>query len=541
MTASRVVTELARFEARRLWRHPALIGGVLVTVYTLYVHSDLSQAPVLNRLSYQLAWPMVFLAAGVYLALGSAASRRHGIDNLESLDALPTDSATNNLGIGLAFASPVFVGMALQLSFLVPRLFDSPVTSIVWSELLTGSAAVAMGAAAGLAIGWGFRWQWALPIGGVLAAAVVTTVWWYDSGYLLGRNTPWLAPVVAADWNQYANEQMYRPSVAHLIYVVLLAAGLGALAAIRGRSSRGKLVASAVATCLLVLSSLAGVAQLQVPGPVDEAVRRAAFMPAGGDYVCQSRGMVTYCAYRTYESWIEEWAAQIEPVLALLPSDVSARPLEVRQQVSYFVDEDALPQEGDIRTGLWWSRQPTDEMDISHPLNLSLAAAGWAVGLPTHEQLVVRTTVGDQLVVEELVDLSSVSSDKNVNYQGCSSHGQARALAALWYATQASVESIEGLRFQISSVRYQGVLPNENLAIDLGYLQPSSSVWYFRREAHVAMTMADLPASQVAGTLARRWSEVTDPSTTTEEIADWFGVRVPAMDMPDDSWMLPCR
>ncbi|MEX0700246.1 MAG: hypothetical protein WD651_15510 [Acidimicrobiia bacterium] len=537
----RVITQLARFEARRLWRNPALIGGVLITVGALYQNSDLSRAPVLNRLSFLLAWPMLLMAGGVYLTLGTAASRRHGVDNLEGLDALPTDSATNNLGIGLAFISPVLVGIALQLSFVVPRLFDSPVASIVWSELLAGPATVALGATAGLAVGWGFRWQWTLPIVGLIAVAAVTTAWWAESGYLLGRYTPWLSPVADSSSNQYAFEQMYRPSVSHLTYVVLLAGGLGALAAIRGRSLRGKVIASTLAGGLLVLSALAGSAQLQEPTPAEEATRRAAYIPTSGDYVCQKRGLVTYCAYRTYVPWIEEWAAQIEPVLALVPSEASDRPLEVRQQVSYFVDEDVLPQEGDIRTGLWWSREPLDQMDIAHPLNLSLAAAGWAVGLPTHEQLVVTSMDGEELVVEKVDDPSSVSPDGNVRYQGCSSHGQARAVAALWYASQASVESIQGLRFQVSPERYQGVSPNENLGIDIGYLQPSSSVAYFRRETHVALAMAELPPSQVAGTLARRWSEVTNRATTTEEIADWFGVRIPAMTTPDDSWMLPCH
>lgn len=505
----RVVAEIARFEARRLWRHPALIGAVAITIYQLYQRSDLTRAPVLNRLSYQLAWPMLLLAGGIYLALGNAASRRHGVDNLEGQDALPTVAATNNVGVGLGFVSPLLVGVALQMGFLVPRLFDRPVTSMIWTEFLTGPATLALGAAAGLAVGWGLRWRGALPVFGVGAVAVITTLWWAESGTLFGPYTPWLGPVPGLDSTYGAFEQSHRPSDLHMGYVLALAGFFAALAAIRGRRLSGKLTLSGAAIAMLALAAWVGTAQLRELTPAEGATRRSPYLPATGDYVCEERGALTLCAYHGYESWIEEWAAQIEPVLALVPPEVAGRPLEVRQQVTYFIDEDVLPQKGDIRTGLVWSRRPVDSEGIAHPLNLSLAIAAWGVGLPTG-------TEGQ-----------------------CSASGQGRAVAALWYAIQASPEAAEGLRLLVDPAPYR--LPiSQDFPVPVGYLQPSSGVSYLRSDAEAAMAIARLPQPHVAETLAQRFTEVTDPATTGEEVAAWFGIPWPQLTVWDDTEEQAC-
>ena len=506
----RVVAEIARFEARRLWRHPALIGAVAVTAYELYQRSDLSGAPVLNRLSYQLAWPMLLLAGGIYLALGNAASRRHGEHNLEGLDALPTVAATNSVGVGLAFVSPLLVGVALQMGFLVPRLFDRPVTWMIWTEFLTGPATLALGAAAGLAMGWGLRWRGALPVFGVGVVAVITTLWWAESGTLFGPYTPWLGPVPGLDSTYGALEASHRPSDFHLGYVLALAGFFAALASIRGRRVSGKLALSGAAIAMLLLAAWAGTTQLRELTSVEEATRRAPYLPASGDYVCEERGTLTLCAYHGYEAWIDEWAAQIEPVLALVPPEVAGRPLEVRQQVTYFVDEDVLPQEGDIRTGLWLSRAPVDAALIPYPLNLSLAVAAWSVGLPTGTE------------------------------SPCFASGQGRAVAALWYAIQASPESAEGLRILVDPAPYRRPV-SENFPVPLGYLQPAFGVRYLRSDAEAALAIARLPQPQVAETLAQRFSEVTDPATTGEEVAAWFGISWPRLTPWDDTEDQVCR
>jgi hypothetical protein len=517
-----------------------MILGVVVTAYELYQQVDWSRAPVLNRDSYTSAWPMIFLAAGALFAIGSAANRRHRVENDEGLRGLPVSPSTQATGVGLAFVSPLLVGMLMQGTVIGIRLMDGPVTSVVWSELLTGPITVALGAAAGLAVGYGLRSPLALPLAAIGFGGAVVTVWWGDSGYLLGPYTPWLAPVTSLDWNQYAYEQAYRPSGEHLAYLLLLTGLLSAAATIRGRGGRGRLFSGAAVVLLLAGIVLAGLVQLAELTPSEEAARQARYLPVTADYVCDQRGTVTYCAYPGYEGWIDEWAAQVEQVIASIPSEAAARPFEIHQQVPYFNDDDSsTEQAGDIRAGMWWSRRPVDASLVAHPLGMALATAGWAVGFPT-EDLPVRIGVVDDEVVAEAVDDPAVVDPDEIYYRSCQSDGQARAVAALWFAANASPASAEGLRFLASGQRYGGVSDDENFAIDLGYRQPASSVIYFRKDAQLALALFDVPAIAIGDTLALRWDEVTDPATAAEELADWFGLSVTQMSPADHMDSIPC-
>jgi hypothetical protein len=284
---------------------------------------------------------------------------------------------------------------------------------------------------------------------------------------------------------------------------------------------------------------LAGSAQLNELTPAQEEARRASFDPVTGDYVCQQQGTVTYCAYAGYEGWIEEWATQVGPVLAQVPEAAAARPLEIRQQVPYFYDDEELPQVGDIAAGMWWSRKPFDSSFVAHPLGMALAAAGWAVGFPADELPVRVTVVDDELVTEPVDDSAAVDPDE-LSDRSCRSDGQARAVAAMWYATQVSPQAAQGLNFLVSGDRYGGMPEDANFAIDIGYRQPASSVIYYRKEALVALDLGRLRSDEVRDRLAARWNEVRDPSTTTEEIAGWFGITVPEMSGTDNLGTIPC-
>jgi hypothetical protein len=518
-----------------------MIVGVLLTAYELYQQVDWSRAPVLNRDSFTSAWPMIFLAAGAFFAIGSAANRRHTVEDDDPLRGLPVSPTTQAVGVGLAFVSPLLVGLLMQGTVLTLRALDSSVTSLVWSEVLTGPVTVALGAAAGLAVGFGFRSALALPLAAVGLGGAVVTMWWANSGYLLGPYTPWLAPVTSLDWNQYAYEQVYRPSGPHLAYLLLLTGALGAAATIRGREDRGRLLSVSAVIVLLAGTVFFGLSQLAELTPAEEAARQALYNPTTADYVCEQRGTVTYCAYSGYEAWIDEWAAQVEPVIASIPGDIATGPIEVRQQIPYFNDDDAdFPEpRGDIRAGMWWSRRPFDSSLVAHPLGMALAPAGLAVGLPT-DDLPIRITVADGEIVAESVDDPADVDPEDLQYRSCLAGGQARAVAALWYGAHASPEAAEGLEFLSSGDRYGHVGENENFAIDIGYRQPASSVIYFRKEALTALDLFALPPDDVGNTFAQHWTEVTDPARTTEELAGWFGLSVPEMGDTDDMGSIPC-
>jgi hypothetical protein len=529
---------VARFEARKIWRHPALIVATAITAYELYRQVQWTNAPVLNRDSYTSAWPMIIFAAGVYLAIGTTVNRRHGAESDETFDALPVAPMTRTLGTGLAFVSPLLVAIAMQGAVLVARALGGSVTAIVWAEVLVGPVTVALGAAAGMAVGWAFKNAIAVPLAGLGFVGLTLMVWWQD--FMFGPYTPWLAPVPALDRNQYAFEQGYRPSTIHLVYLVLLTMFFVAVAMSWRRKGREQILA--IATSLLILGGViwAGSAQLAGLTPAEEVDWEAQYLAKGGDYVCEQRANVTYCPYQGYEGWVDEWAGEVESVLALAPAQATQRPLEIRQQIPYFVDDDEeLPPAGDLTAGMWWSRGPYDSYLVAHRLGMALGVAGWAVGLPTHQFPIKSEVVEGELVARPFDPNTDDAAE--VQLRACSSDGQGRAVVALWYATQSSPESREALEFQVSGERFGHLSPQDNTAIDIGYRQPSSAVVYFRREAQVALELSRLPASEVGATFEARWDQATDPTTTTtEDVAAWFGVDVPGMGDADDSWTIPC-
>jgi hypothetical protein len=355
---------------------------------------------------------------------------------------------------------------------------------------------------------------------------------------MFGYYTPWLAPVPALDRNQYAFEQAYRPSRIHLVYLILLTLYFVAAAFAWRRPGRDRIAPIVMSLVILGGAVWAGSAQLAGLTPTEEETWEARYLPGGGDYVCEQRANVTYCAYEGYEGWIDEWAGEVEPVLSLPPVEATTRPLEIRQQVPYFVDEEELPPAADLTAGMWWSRGPYDSSLVAHRLGMALGAAGWAVGLPTHPVPIKTVAIDEELVAMPFDP--AADDEAEVQLRACSSDGQGRALAALWYASQSSPESREALEFQVSGERYGGLSPDDNTGIDIGYRQPSSSVVYFRREAQVALDLSGLSTSEVAATFEAHWDRLTNPSTSTEEVAAWFGVDVPIMGDADDSWTIPC-
>lgn len=518
----RVLRAVASFEGKKIWRHPALLLAVIITAYELYQQVDWSSAPVLNRDSYTSAWPMIIYAAGVYLAIGMTVNRRHGAQDDETMDALPVTPLTRIMGTGLAFISPLLVAVVMQGTVLAVRAVNGPVTSIVWAEALVGPATVALAAAAGTAVGWVFKSPLAVPLAGLVFLVAVLVVWWED--FIFGFYTPWLAPVPSLDRNQYAFEQVFRPSELHLLYLGLVALFFVVVATVRGRSRRDRMFSFAGSLLLLAGVVWVGSAQLTGLTAAEEEEWESQYLPTTGDYSCEQRAAVTYCAYAGYEPWIDEWAGEVEPVLDLVPDDVAASPLEIRQQIPYFVDEDELEPSGDLTAGMWWSRSAYGSPLVPHRLGMALGAAGWAVGLPTRD-LAVSVGNGDSV---EPFDPATDDADQ-LRFRACRPDGQARAVAALWYAVQSSPESREALEFQVSGERFGGLDPQDNVPIDIGFRQPSSSVEYFRREAMVALEMDQLPRSDVASTLSEHWEELIEPETTTEDIAGWFGVEVPEM------------
>ena len=227
----------------------------------------------------------------------------------------------------------------------------SPVTSMVWTEVLAGPVYVMFAGAVGAAI---TRWMphpstplfAVLVLGGLMIAFPYRSEDW---GSRIG--VEWLSPLA---WPQdiIPYEVAFRPAGIHLAYLfglTLLVAGLAVL----GRWRVGWTLLGAG----LVVVVTMGPAQL---GPIEQSTRTEAMSRLVGDtadVICETRDGIEFCAMPGYEGWIAEWAAAIQPVVSVTPTEVREG-LEVRQ---YPVHNIFLFGAGDLGEGNWWWVEPAAE------------------------------------------------------------------------------------------------------------------------------------------------------------------------------------
>jgi microcystin degradation protein MlrC len=98
----------------------------------------------------------------------------------------------------------------------------------------------------------------------------------------------------------------------------------------------------------------------------------------------------------------------------------------------------------------------------------------------------------------------------------CDSSGQGRSVVALWLAAQATPETEEALRLvaaRQAKGRLMVVRDGWDGALALG-----------RAEIAHVLALLERPREDVAAAVARDWHLLTDPSATTEEVANRLGL-----------------
>ncbi|CAN5737875.1 hypothetical protein BH23ACT5_BH23ACT5_11110 [soil metagenome] len=294
---------------------------------------------------------------------------------------------------GLFYAAAAAV--VLQLLLLGWVLTRSPVTSIVWSEVLAGPVYVMFAGALAAAL---TRWMPhpATPLFGVLILAGLMIAFPYrqeDWGLNIGFE--WLSPLA---WPQdiIPYEVAFRPAGSHLGYLTgltLLLAGIAML----GRWP----VAWAVLGAGLALAAAMGQAQL---GPIEDSQRAEAMSHLIGDqanFTCETHQRIEYCAMPGYEAWIDFWVQATQPVADSVPSE-ALESLDVRQypvHVTFILDgqdynnwwwvqpayDDLVQRPNVMPVGSMWA----DYMNISVAGGLARAAMGCLVFCEGESQLVV--------------------------------------------------------------------------------------------------------------------------------------------------------
>ncbi|GIH71150.1 ABC transporter [Sphaerimonospora thailandensis] len=474
---------LFQFEVRRLLRSPLLWGAAVLSL-GLRLLAVWQWLPDFTTDPTSMSGSMLLLAAAALLAANLAASRdtRGGLP--ETLGALPGRAAVRTWA---AVAAAVVVGTgiaALVMAVYLPvRWVMGPVAGTLDPyEALAGVLAVPFAAALGALLARWVRWLVAVPVTVFLLGAFT-----YLNGNQSGYGD-WFLPVVlfhAPDWPD-------RPSGLHVIYLAAATVLLAALALLRHGVSPVRVIGAVTAAAVAVPAG--AVASAQAPGPEMNELR---FHPVNTEQArrqplpaqirerylttdaqqCREHGLITYCAFPDYVSWIPRWASAIEPVAEALPPSKRAGLPVVRQG-----------------TGSWFLYEPYSESSVR---------AGMVWG---------RAGGEDDLRANLASDLIRKVTHVGLRRGGwCDGHGQARTVVTLWLIGQVVPPTLpEEKEVQIgTSIVTRGPFP---LKIRYG----PAELGYARRLLTTPDTRERIWA---------HWETLVSPRTTIEQALPLLGLR----------------
>jgi hypothetical protein len=234
-----------------------------------------------------------------------------------------------------------------------------------------------------------------------------------------------------------------------------------------------------------------------------------------------------YCTYERYEPYIARWRSTVEGVLALIPSQVRARPLTIRQRISsanvrhlrsslraalsFNVSQTFFwPDDGAIHPDLHWCGERRQWGRCEAQLGNMIAT--WAVGLP-----LVRSAPPSEQKDE-------ATGEPDLTSGLYRSSGQARAVVALWLTIEATP------RTRASGILGVAAGP-EQYPINLCPWEsagPEPSVSWSDLDTGYARLLAEFPSADVAARLASMWDHIIDPHTTSAELAKIFHLAAPS-------------
>lgn len=271
----------------------------------------------------------------------------------------------------------------------------------------------------------------------------------------------WAARVALHPFNVRA-PSVTDVAAVYLVYSVLVVALLAALAA-AARGRRAHRAACLGAVALLLAATVGTVAHGRLAQPLHSPIPDSRVYGAQGPS-CQTREGVTYCPLPGFEPWVERWHGALGPAMDLLPEAPRERTPVVWQESYSYQRELDVPRDRDVVVY-------TYEGGVEHYWQTELVgnAARVVLGLPDHYET------------------------------DCLGTGQARVLLAAWLAS-----TVEGLS------RYDTL---DTLAANLYAYRPSPV------DLELSLAMADLPEERVSRVLERNWERLTDPRTTSLELA----------------------
>lgn len=495
-----VTMALCRVEGRRLLCSPLVLAGFalafLTTGFGFVETSDLHEVSIYAGFGLLVPAAMTLVSAN----LAVLRSRRAGTE--EMLGVAPAAPAARTGAHLLAVAWPAAAAAAtIGLQVVFYRLTSETRGRLEVAELLVGVLLVAGAGALGVLVA---RWV-PSPVAAVGACAAIAVLELSVNGPELATSGwRWMA-----FWLQEAGEVPSRllpdrPAGWHAVYLagLVAAAAVGALA--RHGLRPGLVAAGAVVVAVVAASAWA---QGRPPSAAEWAIANGRLAAPDHHQVCEVRGHVRYCAYPPDDALFDHWAADVAGVLRLLPAEVGARPLEVRQRLVPTNDlgylEEGLhrrlqrrmpalaaldapvPDDGALHPPIEWDWDGRDGAD----LGLAFGAASWAIGLP-------------------LAPTAPLTM--------CDGAGQGRTLVAAWLAGAATDETGAALRRlarQQAGGTHVALWENWEGAVALGEVEV----------AH-ALALLDRPRGEVAALVSEHWGQITGRDATTSAVAARLGL-----------------
>lgn len=506
----RVVPPLARADARRLVRHPAVLVGVALTPLMLHAAMGGDQRWWQRSTSMALALVPLGWLTIVAANLLALQPRRAGVDEL--LAAAPAPQPVRTTALLVSGSAVLAVAAALAAGWLAwsAATVEDAVGSPRLAEIAAGVMIVAGAMTVGVAVA-----RWLPHFGfGVLAAFAVTFI---QARFMDPSTWPWntveahparFLGFLAAPTSTGSPQLEVRPAIWHLVYLAGLVS-LMAVVALARDGFPGRLRALLAAAVVVVAG--AGWAQTRPPSDERVAAMVEYLTEPRAHQVCTESGSTTYCAYEEQRPRVADWSARVDAVRALLPPAVAARDLAVVDRVPTVVgDASCAPQpfveglhpsvaravtpaaiwpaDGDVHPGT--NRFPCGGREVDE-LFTALQVGSWAVGLPPSPH-------GPDI--------------------RCDSRGQARSVVAVWLAGAATPGAGRTLRELVDEQGSGGLrFGGWNDPPMLGAVFESADV-------RLAMSLLELPTAEVSAVVHGRWAHFTDPATTSRSLADAFSL-----------------
>lgn len=480
------VFAFARSEAVLAARHPLMLLAVVVSLW-LALAGARDGAPIWQMLSVDAAGWMLPLTVGAYLLGSNSSSSEWHQQTEEFLDSLANGRVTRTLGRVLAGVAPVAYSIIVALLPILIGFGSNPAGDIIWTEFAIVPLSVALAWTVGCLVG---SLRWFRPAPSLFLVVYLFLQLLASPDIEIGASGPsqsdagrlllWLP----ASAFESPFELMLRPSTQRFFYLVAALVAIVLLLmwrADRPTSGRRWLLPSMLAATGAVLG-LAYIAMSAIPTAEWAAQSldrpRADWSVLTSEQQCANTEGVEYCAYPTFEPWIDDWSAAIAESVRLAPTRVKG----VVQRPSNTAFDGMDPGPGWLTTGFSWDYPRTSEP--VHAFALAAAAGNLVVGLPAGYE------------------------------ESCDAQAQGRSVLPLWLAAT-SVNQGETLLQRLAEA------PGAKASIGgvgLGNATIGSDA------AFVAVKLSELSDSNVEEVLMSRYTELVDPRTTVGDVAAWFGI-----------------